>query len=93
MNRGETLKKADALPAAEDYGSRGIYFGDVNDLINEIHDDFESRVCDNCWYWAKNKRKCDNPDAFAYDSNATVVKGDGCNKFVRKLKKADHGRE
>jgi len=54
------------------------------DVIDKIFNELESRICENCEYWAKDIRMCDNKDSFAYDSKATVVKGDGCNKFERK---------
>ena len=53
----------------------------IYNMIDRIYDDFESQTCDNCKHWAKDIRMCDNKDSFAYDSKATVVKGDGCNKW------------
>ena len=59
--------------------------GNGDDLVvDEIYDDFESRICGNCKHWNKQVRMCDNKDSFAYDAKATVVQGDSCNKFEEK---------
>jgi len=44
MNREQALKKANDFPASEDCGARGIYYEDVDDLVNEIFADFNIRV-------------------------------------------------
>ena len=68
----------------EEYARQGLMVDfDVCDFINKIYDDFESRTCENCVYWAKSIHMCDNKESFAYKFKATVVKDDGCNNFEK----------
>lgn len=56
---------------------------DVEDLINQIYDDFDSRICKNCKYWQ------DYTDTLSICCNGTLEfriatpKNFGCNKFER----------
>ncbi len=54
------------------------------EFVDKIYDDFDSQICANCKHWDKQIRMCNNKDSFAYDFKATVVQGDGCNKFARR---------
>jgi len=54
-------------------------------IVHEIYDDFESRTCENCKHWSKEKKQCLNVESIAYTSQEAIYYDDGCNKFVRKV--------
>jgi hypothetical protein len=51
MNREEALKKAELLPPADYWVSGTTYIDNVEDLVEDIYDDFESRTCGNCKHY------------------------------------------
>ena len=58
-------------------------------IIEDIFNDFESRVCENCkWYILDTYFDMNSFDCMANDKGQTVVsfppKDFGCNKFIRK---------
>lgn len=60
---------------------------DAEDLVDEMYDDFESGICENCkWYNTKSLANfCDNIDSPSTYHQITEVSF-GCNKFERKDK-------
>jgi len=58
----------------------------ISSLIDEIYDDSESRICENCEHWSEEKKQCFNEESIAFTSQEAVYYDDGCNKFVRKAK-------
>ena len=81
-------------------GIGGDYFNkdEFEDRIDEIYDDFESRVCENCKYWEENinmlkKRTGDGDchkeiDEIGDMYNSYTSKDFGCNKFEPKIKES-----
>jgi len=59
---------------------------DDGEMMNELFDDLESRVCENCIHYFENGKKCLNEESIAYTSQEAVYYDDGCNKFGRKAK-------
>jgi len=59
---------------------------DVSMKINEIYDDFESRICENCEHYFENGKQCLNEESIAFTSQEAIYYDDGCNKFKRKDK-------
>jgi len=55
---------------------------EIDIFIDEIYDDFESRICKNCEYYKNGICVCDNSLLVAY----AVDKDFGCNKFKKKNK-------
>ncbi len=60
-----------------------IHYSKVYEIVNEIFDDFENRICRNCKYFIKTKREllCSNPVNYDY---IITNKNFGCNRFERK---------
>jgi len=72
MNRKEALHSTYRIFNAKD---RGI----ARQLVKEIYDDFESRICKNCKYYEEYPSVCCNADS---PLCAGVTKEDfGCNEF------------
>ena len=74
-----------------------VYPNDVEDLINTLYDDFESRTCDNCKYYSKEKEYLGLCNAIPEDGEILTTddriiadalfyptKDFGCNKFSYK---------
>ena len=57
---------------------------EVEEIINEIFDDFESKTCENCKHYDKYHSKCLNQYSIAYKAYSNIVSSDGCNKFEAK---------
>jgi hypothetical protein len=57
-----------------------IEYGKVYEIINEIYDDFESRVCKNCFYYFEGTCVCDESPLVT----EIVDENYGCNKFKEK---------
>ena len=55
----------------------------IKQLINEIYDDFESRVCGNCEHFNNFYKTCRMGYAFCI-ATKKVREDFGCNKFKRK---------
>ncbi|TET88540.1 MAG: hypothetical protein E3J96_03140 [Sulfurovum sp.] len=84
MIREELLKQKDIIPIEQhpDYHNDIAY--DIDDVLDIIND-FESRICENCKHWSKEKKQCFNEESIAYTSQEAIYYDDGCNKFVRKV--------
>lgn len=60
-------------------------------IIDEVFDDFESRVCENCKYFIWNDRyvtdygTCEKGIGITFRGDCEVNKDFGCNKFISKL--------
>lgn len=91
MTRSEALIEATGLERIDmDRIIDGGCFP-VQELVNDIYDDFESRTCDNCKY-GENKdtggnvvyimRKCKNKESMVFEQY--VDNKDGCNNWSKK---------
>ena len=84
------MKREDAICINDAYAKSCIFFGmdlgsPIDCPINEIYDDFESRVCKNCIFWVddlSNMKMCNRSDGIA--CKVYTKKDDGCNKFEPK---------
>jgi len=56
----------------------------IPQTVDEIYDDFESRICENCEHWSEEKKQCFNEESIAFTSQEAIYCDDGCNKFKRK---------
>ncbi len=54
----------------------------VDELIDKIYNDFESRICGNCEFYEKYNSVCCNGDSPL--CSEVVDKNFGCNEFERK---------
>ena len=60
-----------------------IHYSKVYEIVNEIFDDFENRICRNCKYLIRTKKGllCSHPINYDY---IITDESFGCNKFERK---------
>ena len=59
---------------------RSYMFGDISNLIDNIYDGFESRICENCkWY-----KDIDKSYKVCKLYDIAHGKDFGCNEFIRK---------
>lgn len=56
----------------------------IENLVGEIYDDFESRVCGNCRYNQDNYKCTNNESMVEWLEDIEVFNTFGCNKFERK---------
>jgi len=84
MNEREAIKKVYDLPDAEDAGCLGKYVSDIEALIVEVYDDFESRICENCCYLEYSERDDGTFYCPCINKESPEDDGFGCNKFKRK---------
>ena len=64
-------------------------FSNMEETLNEVYDDFESRLCKNCkWYIYDTYFDSEHKDCAANNQAQSVVsfppEDFGCNKFTRK---------
>jgi len=75
MNKEEMIRKAYKIASMPNDDTS------LKELIDEIYEEFESRVCANCEY-LRMFDICNNIDSYAYDCHISDLEF-GCNKFER----------
>jgi len=55
MNRADALNEDIVLEAYQYNDVNGCPTSEIEELINKIYDDFESRICENCEYYQEIK--------------------------------------
>lgn len=58
-----------------------LLIDDVTNLVNEIYEDFDNRICKNC-KWINNDMVCDNKESLLFDCRVKTTAG--CNSFKRR---------
>ena len=87
MTKDKALNKVKdlvCLGKSAEYFDKVLLIDDVTNLINQIYDDFDSRICKNCKYWKKyvNTSLCNEGTLdFIIETNEDF----GCNKFERRI--------
>ena len=77
MTRKESIQKIDTLKTINDDGY-SFEKEDIKDLVNEIHDDVESRLCKNCIH----NNSCEMQYVLRQGvTNPPFLKDFGCSKF------------
>ena len=81
MTREEAIYKVNNQVFEADYDTGLVMYPDsAVRIIKEIYDDFESRVCKNCFYYFEETCVCDESPLVT----EIVDENYGCNKFKRK---------
>jgi len=85
MTREEAYQKIEEIFENADYvaGCPCVCEDSFENIVDEVYNDFESRICKNCKYFIKIKKRllCSHPINYDYiitDENF------GCNRFERK---------
>ena len=82
MKRKEALDKIQQDKYNCTYGNRDYYASYSKNLINEIYDNFDNRICKNCKYFGYNA--CYNDNICDTNGDYIITEEDfGCNRFKR----------
>ena len=86
MTREEAIYKVNNQVFEADYDTGLVMYPDSAErIIKEIYDDFESRVCKNCFYYFEETCVCDESPLVT----EIVDENYGCNKFKRRENERD----